>query len=448
MDQELFQTKCYEALTPLFEKSDWNSMIKKGRIIAHKGDTTIVFICINKGRMPNEYVKDNDSVRDNAQMLYNLKKGIFDTVWVLIVENKKELEKWQSHKMASHWPGGLFLDYNELSRKRATGSTDNTDLEKKYSGHITIIHNTPLTHDIYKLRFTCPGIERIKPGQFILLDCLSDVNRKKVNEENKFTTHSLLKRPFSIYQTYCTYFPSDYFSKIHLPASISSLLQLPYPDEFEIIYKVKEMGIGTRELTGLQVNDKAAILGPLGKSISIKKICPPGSQLCLVGGGIGVAPLNFLAQSLKLLTYHVKVFIGTDTITHYARECILNLNRLGIAGDDVYLATEDGSREESLPLPEKNLLKGNVAEIFRTFLASDRENDSNTINKIRVFTCGPSAMMRHIHTICSGYTIPCHVMVEERMACGIGVCLSCAVSSKLVCTDGPCFESQEIYSNE
>ncbi|MGA1867592.1 MAG: hypothetical protein ACMUJM_03495 [bacterium] len=313
------------------------------------------------------------------------------------------------------------------------------DQRKKYAGAIDIISNTPLMTDVYSLRFTCPGIKRIEPGQFILLDCLSVDNRQRVNEDKRFSDHSLLKRPFSIYQAYYRYFPPDYYSKIQLPSDKSSLVRLPLPYEFEIIYKVKEGGTGTRELTTLTSHDRAAVLGPLGKPIPIKKICPPDAHVCLVGGGIGIAPLNFLAQSLRICHYRVKVFMGTKTMNEYARHCILNLTTLNIAPEDLYVATEDGGREEALPA--HNQSRGTAADIFHRFC------DSGCSAPMRVFTCGPSAMMKQIHTICANYTIPCYAFVEERMACGIGVCLSCTIGSHLVCMDGPCFESTQIYGN-
>ena len=151
-------------------------------------------------------------------------------------------------------------------------------------------------------------------------------------------------------------------------------------------------------------------------------------QTIIVAGGIGVAPLFFLAERLKPLA--TLVLIGAKT-----KDQILCKNDFKKLGCDVRISTDDGSAG----------LKGKVTDLLRNIL---RNNTINANNAITLYACGPELMLKEIRQISKSYDIPAQVSLEAHMACGFGACLGCAVDTqagyKLVCKDGPVFNAEEI----
>ena len=101
-------------------------------------------------------------------------------------------------------------------------------------------------------------------------------------------------------------------------------------------------------------------------------------------------------------------------------------------GAKVYIATEDGSRG----------FKGLVTQLLTKRLKSVQKQPAP------IYACGPSPMLKAISVIAKRLNVPCQISIEERMACGIGTCLGCAVKTvtgyKMVCKDGPVFNSGDI----
>ena len=206
----------------------------------------------------------------------------------------------------------------------------------------------------------------------------------------------------------------------------------------ELLYEV--VGKGTELMSGMKKNNACDVIGPLGNGFSIlRKTINDKRKTILVAGGNGVAPLLFLAEELAKNRKEIYVLIGGCSKRH-----ILCEKDFKKTGAKVLVSTEDGSRG----------CKGLVTDLLKNLLRK-------TINDIRytIYTCGPTGMLAAVAKIAEENRIPCQVSLEERMACGVGVCLGCPVrvkkitknderktmnEYKMVCKDGPVFNAEEL----
>jgi len=198
----------------------------------------------------------------------------------------------------------------------------------------------------------------------------------------------------------------------------------------ELLYEV--VGRGTKLLSQMKAGESLDLLGPLGNGFDIKSSKTKYRPL-FVAGGIGVAPLVFLAFSLSAHRKFSKkrpmiALIGGRTSAHVL--CAADLRK---AGCDVRIATDDGSRGY------RGRVTGLLEEILRL-----PENDDSYL----VYGCGPKPMLKAVSDVSSRYNVPAQISLESHMACGIGACLGCVVSTKSgyrrVCKDGPVFSAGDI----
>lgn len=238
-----------------------------------------------------------------------------------------------------------------------------------------------------------PGVMRLKlfseeisksaqPGQFVHVLC---------GEGRDF----ILRRPFSVHRL--------------LPGSA-----------FEILFQV--VGRGTAALSEVHLHDFIDVIGPLGRPFNI----PEGlSAALLVAGGIGIAPLVFLAE--KLAVQKVKIYVVQGAATQHRLFCYMDLKRLS---RQIFTATEDGSAGH----------RGRVTDVLANVVRQTSPE--------RIYSCGPEAMLKKVADQALSYGIDCEVSIERRMACGVGACLSCACQTKrgysLACKDGPVFRADEL----
>ena len=184
-------------------------------------------------------------------------------------------------------------------------------------------------------------------------------------------------------------------------------------------------GAGTREFSRLETGDRVDIVGPLGNGFPVEQA--EERRVLLVGGGIGIPPLVQLAQVLEELGTATKV---TAVLGYRDEQFLLDDFCCGCV-----IATEDGSAGT----------RGNVLDAIR-------END---LDADVIFACGPTQMLRALKVYAEREGIECWLSLEEKMACGIGACLSCVcgstetdghsqVRNKRICTEGPVFRSTEI----
>lgn len=225
----------------------------------------------------------------------------------------------------------------------------------------------------YRIRLFAPGLTSIaKPGQFLHI---------RINDG----IDPLLRRPFSIHRI--------------------------VDDGVEILFRV--VGKGTRLLSKKRVGERLNLLGPLGNGFRIRE----DKGVVLVAGGIGIAPLFFLAEKLTKSKHPLTLLIGAKTKGEIL--CEDELRGLGV---DVRIATEDGSYGN----------RGLVTDLL------------HTLHPTHIYACGPVSMLKKVTEFAKWNGISCQVSLETRMGCGVGACLGCAVkigsSYKYVCRDGPVFE--------
>jgi dihydroorotate dehydrogenase electron transfer subunit len=253
-----------------------------------------------------------------------------------------------------------------------------------------ILLHRRIAPEYFCLRLLCPEIARsAQPGQFILL---------RVNE----LRDPFLRRPFS-------------FSRILPPKGKRTRPE----DEgaLEICYKI--VGRGTSLMTQLREGQRLDVLGPLGKGFwEIEG----QERAILVGGGIGVAPLLPWAERLqgerrkrkkapKSLEGNPEVLV---LIGGKSRDKILGMRELKKIGGEPQVATEDGSLG----------MQGLATDLL------ERELMTQGSKSVSLYACGPMPMLARVAQIADQFDLPCQVLMEARMACGVGACLGCAVKVK------------------
>ncbi len=195
----------------------------------------------------------------------------------------------------------------------------------------------------------------------------------------------------------------------------------------ELLYKM--VGPTTNTMGGLSPGDTLRLLGPLGKGFAVPSASQP---VALAGGGIGIAPLVFLASHLiknGIAPDRIKVFLGGRSAEDLL--CADDFKKMGLR---VYTTTDDGSAGE----------KGLVTRLLESSVKA-REVEL-------VYACGPMGMLKGVFAITEKYQVACQVSIETIMACGMGACMGCAVKSKhsldekcrRVCLDGPVFDAGQI----
>jgi len=254
-----------------------------------------------------------------------------------------------------------------------------------------IIFNRELAGKHYHLRLILEEpFLKPRPGQFFLI---------RLNDR----LDPLLGRPFSVYDCH------------HQGRML------------DFVYRV--VGRGTGLFSKLKKGGELSLLGPLGRPFNI---FPEAKTLVLIGGVMGAAALNYLLKE------YTKGPAGARSICYYlgaktAREII------GKAVIErrcqVMLTTDDGSKGR----------RGLITDLLEENL------ESLAAQGAVFYACGPRGMLRRLFELISPYKVSCQVSLEERMACGLGACLGCAVEARgeddlyrRVCCDGPVFEIGEI----
>ena len=247
-----------------------------------------------------------------------------------------------------------------------------------------ILYNKEVKENYFHLAVHAPKITKeALPGQFLNI---------KVND----AFEPLLRRPLSIHRI--------------KGANI------------ELLYEV--VGKATRILSQRKPGECLDIIGPLGNGFTLRNSGHKKLNI-LVAGGMGVAPLLFLAE--KLAGRKPLALIGAKN--KKSLSCIEEFKQIGCVAK---IATDDGSSG----------FKGYVSELLNNEL-STMNHELSTI-----YACGPRPMLKEITRLAKKHNIPVQVSLEEHMACGIGACLGCTVNTKegfkRVCKEGPVFNGDEI----
>ena len=226
------------------------------------------------------------------------------------------------------------------------------------------------------------------------------------------------------------------FVNIKVSEGIEPLLRRPLSlhrvegNKIFLLYEV--LGKGTETLSRRKAGEDLSVLGPLGSGFSLHST--HYALHILVAGGMGTAPLVFLAE--KLAKGKTLVLIGAKT-----REDILCEEEFRKLGGEVKIATDDGSRG----------FKGHVSELLKQELLTI------DYGLLTIYACGPKLLLKEISRISLERNIPAQLSLESHMACGIGACMGCAIKVKsqkskvktefeykLVCKEGPVFEANQI----
>ena len=232
------------------------------------------------------------------------------------------------------------------------------------------------------------------PGQFVMLRARNRLD-------------PLLGRPLSVYA----------FEKENRGGTV------------KVLYRV--VGKGTFTLSGLREGDELDLQGPLGTGFHIPDLV---SRVVLIAGGIGVAPVTYLASHYRQTMPDVMItgYLGAKT-----SEALIGLAPLRDVCTDVIVTTDDGSAGTC----------GVVTDVLMMDLKGPAGREAS------MYACGPHAMMKCLADAWAATDLFCQVSLEERMACGVGACLGCAVALKKptgesyygrVCKDGPVFDIQRV----
>jgi dihydroorotate dehydrogenase electron transfer subunit len=184
---------------------------------------------------------------------------------------------------------------------------------------------------------------------------------------------------------------------------------------------VKAIGEGTERLAQMQAGDELVVFGPLGNGYTVQ-----ANQPVLVAGGVGVAPLLFLAQRLAADGIKPIFLYGART------------------EDDLPLADEIAAVAELIITTENGTVgeKGLITAPLKRVLSENSD--------VTVYSCGPDGMLHAVANEAAAAGVACQVALEAPMACGMGTCKGCAVMSadgtyKYVCYDGPVFAAPTIF---
>jgi len=262
-----------------------------------------------------------------------------------------------------------------------------------YQENVKVLWNRKVGPGYYRIGLKCHNkYKNALPGQFIML-------------RFPYQLTPFLRRPFSI----------------HRP-----IFDNGKTIGIEVLYKV--VGVGTKTLSKIQTDDMVDIFGPLGNSFTFSNHY---HTIYIVAGGIGVAPMVFLASYLRTKgvdTDKCKVFLGGRSKDDLlCRDAFLNF------GMKIHVTTDDGS-------------EGDQCFITHPLEVAAMKNKPDII-----YACGPLEMLKCIVGIAEKLAIPCQVSIETTMACGMGACLGCAVEKKEssedylhACLDGPVFDTRMV----
>ena len=182
--------------------------------------------------------------------------------------------------------------------------------------------------------------------------------------------------------------------------------------DIEISFLILLKGQGTRELCDLQLKDKINLLGPCGNRFEE----PAGKKICIIGGGIGVAPVAGFAESLPERSYD---FFASFKSGSYGLDYIKPAN--------LTITSDDGSVG----------VHGMLSAAFTADTIRQRGYEV-------IYACGPTPMLAYIQSVCREAGVKCFLSMEARMACGAGVCLGCVIDTRKgklrCCKDGPVFD--------
>ncbi len=245
---------------------------------------------------------------------------------------------------------------------------------------LKVLENKRLNDDVFLIVLGSKNqLPPMLPGQFVQV---------KAESEKVF-----LRRPFSIHDV-------DYAEN-----NFSLLVQI--------------VGEGTKAISKMTKGDMVDVIYPLGNFFSMPV---DGQKPLLIGGGVGVAPILFMARYLVNKGFKPDILLGFRDIKRVIEyEQFIEIGK-------VFVTTEDGSLGIKGYVTNHHALYSGIYDI--------------------VYCCGPEPMMKAVSAICKNKGINCEVSLENMMGCGIGACLCCVVDTVkgnvCTCTEGPVFNVNQL----
>lgn len=315
--------------------------------------------------------------------------------------------------------------------------------------------NRPLCREHYLLRLRLArgsAFPATQPGQFIQMGCRTPAGEQAGDEllggEVEWSEH---QRPQLKQMELC-----DRLALLRRPFSLAGRGDDEAGTWLEIVHRV--VGVGTAWLEHLKPGDAVDLIGPLGNRFEL----PKGKSLgLLVGGGVGLPPMFYLAQALRAAGWRAVAFVGAmqrdllavdfapGAAISVQGEPTLCVKQFAEHSVPAVITTDDGSLG----------LQGRITAGLRRMLDSLSPADRS---QAVVYTCGPEPMMHAVADLASAAGVDCQVCVEQAMACGMGTCQSCIVKIesheapqartaegrpwryRLACSDGPVFPASVV----
>lgn len=273
--------------------------------------------------------------------------------------------------------------------------------------------NEALPGGHYLLRLTAPDMAaHARPGQFVHLRCGPDLP---------------MRRPLSI------------------------LRATAHGGQIELLYKA--VGVGTRQLATRRRGEAISVLGPIGKPFSPD---PARPRVLAIGGGVGMPPMLFLAQTLRSpnpVPWQPLLLLGSEVAFPFQpRPSAMLVDGMPQGTIAALPLAEDWGIPSRLASGQgfPGCFDGHVTALADAYLAN---LDTDTLALTQIVACGPTPMLHAAAAVSARYGLPAQLCLEEHMACGVGGCAGCVVqlatpdgpAMARVCVDGPVFDAAAIY---
>lgn len=220
-------------------------------------------------------------------------------------------------------------------------------------------------------------------------------------------------------------------------------------DWVEILYKI--VGQGLQLLSQKRPGDTVSVLGPIGRPFTMS---PDRSKTLLIGGGVGIPPMVYIADELRQDgdAWQPFAILGSEIPFPFD----LVKSSLSVTGIDADVSSTMPLLESwGIPARLTSLQgydgchDGYVTELADRWLKSLPDDE---LARVEIFACGPTPMLKAVADLAARYELPCQVSLEEFMACAVGGCAGCAVkintpegaAMKRVCVDGPVFDAATV----
>ena len=312
----------------------------------------------------------------------------------------------------------------------------------------TVAANVPLCREHFRLVLRLASFPQTAPGQFIQIACRDvDFDFSQEIELEWQPGERLAEVGVEL---------GGRLALLRRPFSLAGRRDARAGVELDIVHRV--VGVGTDWMARLKVGDEVSIIGPLGNRFEL----PPKEGLgVLVGGGVGIPPMIYLAEALagrKAVVFSgaltrdlLPLSIRPDAPVPGAEsfDALMSIDEFARHGIPAVISTDDGSYG----------FRGFVTQALEKYL--DRHVSASAAKSTIIYTCGPEPMMKRVADIAAHRDIECQIAVERAMACGMGTCQSCCIRVKkpdrskpplpgkdwcwrLACTDGPVFRGSEL----